>query len=131
MTIRTLKYNFNYGSAVSVDNGTQAYVAQVKYSLSNKVDFAYQNTFDLVAGVETTINLPGLASLQLITWQSIDPVSIAMELDTQLTPQPIYTSPTLQGALKFNPTVPLFTPVFIKIKSTVATSVEVLILGNR
>jgi hypothetical protein len=131
MTIRTLKYNFNYGSALSVDNGTQAYVAQAKYSVSNKVDFSYQNTFDLVAGVETTINLPGLASLQLITWQSIDPVSIAMELDTQLTPQPIYTSPTLYGVLKFNSVVPLFTPTFIKVKAVVATSVEILIIGNR
>jgi hypothetical protein len=131
MTIRTLKYNFNYGAALNVDNGTQAYIAQAKYNISNKVDFSYQNTFDLLAGVETNITIPGLQSLQLITWQSIDAVSIALELDTQLTPQPIYNSPTLYGALKFSEVAPLFAPTFIKVKSLVTTSVEIVVIGNR
>lgn len=131
MTIRTLKYSFNYGAALSVDNGTQAYVTQAKYSVTNKIDFSYQNTFDLAAGVETTISIPGLQSIQLITWQSIDAVSIALQLDTQLTPQPVYTAPTLYGALKFSEVAPLFVPTFIKVKSIVATSVEIIIIGNR
>lgn len=131
MTIRTLKYSFNYGAALNVDNGTQAYIAQAKYNISNKIDFSYQNTFDLLAGVETTITIPGLQSLQLITWQSLDAVSIALELDTQLTPQPIYSSPTLYSALKFSEVAPLFVPAFIKIKSLLNTSVEIVVIGNR
>lgn len=131
MPIRSLKYHLVYNSSLNIDNGTQAYTTQNKYSLANKVDFSYQNTCDLLAGIENTITIPGLQNIQMISWTSIDPVSLAMQLDNQLTPQPIYTSPALFGVLKFSDVLPLFVPTFIRFKSLVNTSVELIIVGNR
>lgn len=131
MSTRTLKYNLNYSAAASVDNGTAAFTALSKYTLSNKVDFSYQNTFDLVSGIETIITVPGLNTLELITWNAINPISIAFQLDTQLTPQPIYSTPTVYGVYKFTDAAPLFSPSFIKIKSIYNTSVEIVLTGNR
>lgn len=131
MAIRTLKYNVNYSANLNVDAGTQTYITQTKYNLTDRADVSFQNTFDLVATVENTIVTPGLISISLISWNSIDPVSLALELDNQLTPQPIYTTPSTYGVLKFGNTVPLILPTFIKFKSNLNTSVEVVIIGNR
>ena len=131
MAIKTTKYNCNLQAGLSIDDGQNTYIGQTKYSYATKIDYVQQISLDLLANVETTLNLPGLVNLRIIQWDSNDPVSLAFQFDTQIIPSPVFNTPSCYGVLKFQETLPLFVPTFIKLKSLLETSVEVVIVGNK
>jgi hypothetical protein len=131
MATRTNRYNLNLQNSILIDDGVNNYVAQSRYLNASKVDYPEQLSFDLLANVETTIAIPNFANLKVLQWEALDPVAVALKNDTQLVPEPIYAPPALFSVIKFTDTAPLFVPDFIKVKSTVATSITIVIIGNR
>lgn len=131
MAVRTNRYNLNLQNNIAIDDGVSNYLLQTKYLYTSKIDYSEQSSIDLLPNVETIISVPNLANLKVIQWEALDPVSIALKFDTQVVPAPIYTAPSIFGLLKFTDVIPLFVPDFIRIKSTVATSVTIVVVGNR
>jgi hypothetical protein len=131
MAVRTNRYNLNLQNNIAIDDGLSNYLLQTKYLHTSKVDYSEQSSIDLLPNVETTISIPNLANLKIIQWEALDPVAVSLKNDTQIIPAPIYNPPSMFGLLKFTDVVPLFVPDFIRIRSTVATSVTIVVVGTR